>query len=67
MSYVPVLKPGTNKLIFKYDPIREIIEIQERGVKTVIDLTQYKAPASAQENVNERQVSMGENRGRLPA
>lgn len=46
--FVDVREPHTNKLLFRYDPDREIIEIQQRNVKTVVDLTQFKAPESAE-------------------
>lgn len=36
-QYIPVTKNG--KLLFKFDPVRFLIEIQQRGVKEVIDLT----------------------------
>jgi hypothetical protein len=37
-AFVPVREPGTNWLLFKYDPVRELVEIQRRGKKTIIDL-----------------------------
>lgn len=37
-----VVDPHTGYLLFRYDPDRELIEIQRRGVKTVVDLTQYR-------------------------
>jgi hypothetical protein len=49
MSYVDVREPHTKRLLFRYDPKRDIVEIQQRNVKTVVDLTQYKAPESAGE------------------
>jgi hypothetical protein len=51
MSFVDVREPHTNKLLFRYDPDRAIVEIQRRGEKTVVDLTQYEAPGAP----NERQ------------
>jgi hypothetical protein len=36
-----VREPHTGKLLFRYCPRRHIIEIQVRGVKTVVDLMQY--------------------------
>lgn len=33
-----VRQPGTGKLLFRIDPDRQLIEIQDRGVKTLIDL-----------------------------
>jgi len=41
MPYIDVREPHTSKLLFRYDPKRRIIEIQSRGVKTTVDLTQY--------------------------
>lgn len=48
MAFIDVREPHTKKLLFRYDPSREIIEIQERKVKTVVDLRQYQAPESAE-------------------
>lgn len=50
--FVDVREPHTAKLLFRFDPARDIIEIAQRGVKTVIDLTQYReyrAPEGAPE------------------
>lgn len=49
LAWVRVLEPNSGKLLFRYDPIRDIIEIQRRGVKTLIDLRAY------QERQGERQ------------
>ena len=54
MTFVDVREPHTHKLLFRFDPARDIIEIQQRGVKTVVDLTQYKAPESAGRLPNEQ-------------
>ncbi len=40
-GYVQVRHPVTKKLLFRYDPARQLIEIQARGERTIIDLTQY--------------------------
>lgn len=32
-------------MLCKYDPARGLIEIQDRGIKYLIDLAQYQAPA----------------------
>ena len=40
--WVDIREPVTEKLLMRYDPQRDIIEVQRRGVKTVVDLTQYK-------------------------
>ena len=41
-GFIPVLEDGTGWLLFLYDPVRDIIEVQRRGKKQIIDLTQYK-------------------------
>lgn len=38
--FIPVREPGTGWLLFKYDPARHLIEIQRRGKKTIVDLSQ---------------------------
>ena len=43
-EYVEMRDPHTGKLLFKLDPNRWLIEIQCRGIKTLIDLTQYLNP-----------------------
>jgi len=40
--FVEIREPHTNKLLFKYDPVRDLIEIQRRGQKTLIDLSWYR-------------------------
>jgi len=32
----------TDKLLFRYDPGRQLVEIKTRQVVTVVDLTQYQ-------------------------
>jgi len=39
--YIDVLEPGTGKLLFRIDPQRQLIEIQHRRVRTLIDLTEF--------------------------
>ena len=36
--WIEVREPGTNRLLFKYDAQRRIIEVQRRQNKTVVDL-----------------------------
>jgi hypothetical protein len=38
MSYVDIREPGTNHLLFRYDPTRRLIEIKNRERLTIIDL-----------------------------
>jgi hypothetical protein len=57
MAYVDVRQPVTKRLLFRFDPDRDIIEIVERGVKTFVDLNEYRAPESAREIASERQTT----------
>lgn len=41
---IDVRELHTGKLLFKYDPERDIIEIERRGHKSVVDLRQYRTP-----------------------
>lgn len=49
--WVDIREPHTGKLLARYEPTRSLLEFAQRGVKTLVDLTQYEthtAPASAQ-------------------
>lgn len=37
-GFVDVREPHTKRLLFRYDPARNLVEVQARGVKTVVDL-----------------------------
>lgn len=52
-GFIDVLEPHTAKLLFRFDPIRDIIEVQRRGVKTVVDLAKYRAPEERHERQKE--------------
>lgn len=41
-GFIPIRETDTGWLLFLYDPKRDIIEIQRRGRKQIIDLAQYK-------------------------
>jgi hypothetical protein len=41
-SYVNIFYPGTTYLMFRYDPVREIIELQNRGIRYYVDLAEQK-------------------------
>lgn len=41
--FVDIRDPGTQKLLCRYDPHHDLIEIAERGRATVVDLKQYRA------------------------
>ena len=40
-GFIPIRENGTGWLLFRYDPARQLIEVQRRGVKTLVDLTEY--------------------------
>ena len=42
MAYVDVRHGHTGKLLFRFDPGRNLIEIVDRGQQTVVDLSQYR-------------------------
>jgi hypothetical protein len=44
MSYIDIREPGTGKFLFKYDPERRLIQVQRRGIRTIIDLAAYDPP-----------------------
>ncbi len=46
--YIDIREPGSNWLLFKFDPLRGLIEIKRRGVMTVIDLAGEIARQSAE-------------------
>jgi hypothetical protein len=48
--FIDVRDPQTKKLLFRFDPERDLVEIGERGRATLIDLTQYR-----QQSATERQ------------
>lgn len=43
-AFIPIHEPKTGRLLFRYDPTRHLIEIQRRGIKTVVDLSRYHPP-----------------------
>lgn len=45
-AFIPVHEPKTGRLLFRYDPERQLIEIQRRKVITVVDLAQYHSEPS---------------------
>lgn len=49
-GWVDIKEPHTGKLLLKFHPLRDIIEVQRRGVKTVIDLTSYRSPEEVHQN-----------------
>ncbi len=41
------LRDGTGRLQARYDPARNLLEIQRRGVKTLYDLTRWQVAGEA--------------------
>jgi len=53
--YIEVRQPNSGKLLFRFDPIRDLVEIAERGNITVVDLQQYRKPTERPERLSDRQ------------
>lgn len=51
MTMIDVRELHTGKLLFKYDPDRDIIEIERRGNKSLIDLTAIRQRKAIDANV----------------
>ena len=41
-GFVDVRAPHSDKLLFRYDPARRLVEIVQRGVTVLVDLTMYE-------------------------
>ena len=41
-EFVDVREPGSGKLLFRFDLDRGIIQVQRRGVVTLIDLSEFR-------------------------
>lgn len=41
MTYIDVRDPTTNKLLFRYDPVRRLVQIKQDRVIALVDLAQY--------------------------
>lgn len=54
-NYIEVREPGTNHLLFRYDPNRELVEIKNRDRITVIDLQEIKPPKGGQSKLEEEE------------
>lgn len=50
--FVPVVHPQTGRLLFRYDPERDLIELVQRGERTLIDLRDYQRTALAETTVD---------------
>ena len=42
LDFIEVFEPATGKLLFRFDPDRDLIEIQRRHVLSIIDLKRYR-------------------------
>ncbi len=41
MAWIEVREPRTDKLLFRFDPERDLIEVKRRESVTIVDLTMY--------------------------
>jgi hypothetical protein len=41
-QFVEIREPHTGKLLARYDPNRDLLEVQRRGQKTLVDLNALK-------------------------
>lgn len=61
-TWISIYQSGTNRLIFRYDPRRRIVEHVDRRIKTVVDLEEedrkYAAPESAEGSDSERNTAI---------
>lgn len=46
--FVDVRNPHTGKLLFRFDAERDLIEVQDRGVKTLVDLSEYRRTSACE-------------------
>jgi len=58
MAFIDIRDEHTNKLLFRFDPQRDLIEIQVRGVKSLIDLSQYRRADPAPRQPARESVSL---------
>jgi hypothetical protein len=49
--YKDIREEHTKRLLFRFDPVRDLIEIQQRGKKTIVDLSEHR------ESADERQAT----------
>ena len=54
MPFVDI-RTDDGHLLFRFDPIRLLVEVKRRERKELVDLTKYTAPESAKEIASERQ------------
>lgn len=52
-----IREPLTNKLLFRFDPERDLVEVRRRGVPVIIDLAEYRQLSEETlDNTTERKV-----------
>lgn len=44
--FIPIRSPFNHKLLFKYEPTHNLIEIVNRGQRLIVDLQQYQADST---------------------
>ena len=57
MPFREVREPHTGRLLFRYDPDRCLIEIQQRRIKVLVDLQQYARETTERETEEGVKVS----------
>ena len=55
-GYIDVREPKTNWLLFRYDPQRDLVEIQRDGKKTYVDLHILKEQQAMKERIAAREM-----------
>ena len=66
-TWVEIREPHTDKLLFKYDPERGIIEIQRRGQRHVIDLRSYGLEVAVKKEPEHKTTKLTELLGKMVA
>lgn len=56
-GFLSVREPDTGKLLFRYDPLRQLVEIQRRGEKLLVDLQAFEGDLTNAEERDRVEVS----------
>jgi hypothetical protein len=46
--FIEIRDPHDGKLLFRFDPDRDLVEVQRKRVKTLIDLSVYRPQSAAE-------------------
>jgi hypothetical protein len=59
MAWVEVRHPHTHKLLFRYDPARQLVETKQRGAMHIVDLTELVTPTCrVEQSLEEVEVAL---------